>query len=69
VDFPTRSQKISTTATDNIFINIATRDSYSIWPIINGLSDHDTQSITFNTTTLKPPTKQVTEKKKLINIQ
>jgi hypothetical protein len=51
VDFTTRSQKNSTTATDNIFIYTA-RNSYSICPIINGLSDDDDQSITFNTITL-----------------
>jgi hypothetical protein len=64
VDFKTRSQKNSTTATDNIFI-YAARNSYSICPIINGLSDHDDQSITFNTITLKPPTKQVMEIRKI----
>ena len=49
----------------NIFIGIASRDSYSICPIINGLSDHDTQSMTFNIITLKPPTKQVIEVRKI----
>jgi hypothetical protein len=46
VNFPTRLQGNSATAIDNIFIGIAKRDSYSICPIINGLSDHVTQSIT-----------------------
>ena len=41
-----------------IFIDIARRDSNSTYPIINRVSDHDAQSITFNTITLKPPTKQ-----------
>jgi len=52
VDFPTRSQKISNTAIDHIFIDTATR-SYSICPITNGLSDHDDQTFnqTFNTIT------------------
>jgi hypothetical protein len=47
-NFPTRIQGNSATAIDNIFIDIAKRDSYSICPIFNGLSDHDAQSITFN---------------------
>jgi hypothetical protein len=64
VDFPTRSQKNSTTAIDNIFIDTA-RNSYSTCPVINGLSDHDDQSITFNTITLKLPTKQVMEMRKI----
>jgi len=49
----------------NIFIDIARRDSYSICPVINGLSDHDAQSITFNITILKPPIKQVMKVRKI----
>jgi hypothetical protein len=37
----------------------------SVCPIINRLSDHDTQSITSNTITLKLPTKQVVEMRKI----
>jgi 5-methylcytosine-specific restriction endonuclease McrBC regulatory subunit McrC len=58
VYFPSRIQGNSTTAIDNIFIDIAKRDSYSMCPKINGLSDNDVQSITFNTINLKPHTKQ-----------
>jgi hypothetical protein len=50
----------------NIFIDIARRDSFSVCPIINGLSDHDAQSITLNIITLKPPIKQVRKLGKLI---
>jgi hypothetical protein len=57
VDFPTKIQKNSITAIDDNFIDIARRDSYFVCPIINGLSDHDAQSVTFNTITWKPPTK------------
>jgi exonuclease III len=49
VNFPTRVQGNSAIAIDNIFIDITRRDNYSIRPILNGLSDHDAQSITFNT--------------------
>jgi hypothetical protein len=58
VNFPTRIQGNSATAIDNIFIDIARRDSYSIGPIINGLSDHVAQSITFNAINMKPHNKQ-----------
>jgi len=54
VDFPTRSQKNSATVIDNIFIDTA-RNSYSICSTINGLSDDDDYSITFNTITLNHP--------------
>jgi hypothetical protein len=64
VNFPTRCQKNSATVTDNIFIDIDRKHDYSICPIINGLSDHDTQLITFNTISLKPPIKQFMEIRK-----
>ena len=58
VNFPTRTQKSSATAIDNIFIDIAKKGNYSICPIINGLSDHDAQSITLHSFNLRPPTKK-----------
>jgi hypothetical protein len=64
VNFPTRCQKNSTTAVDNIFINIDRKNDYNICPIINGLSDHDAQLITLNEISLKPPTKQIMEIRK-----
>jgi len=45
VNFPTCIQKNSPTANDNIFIDTSKMDNYTISPIINGLSDHDAQSI------------------------
>jgi glucose-6-phosphate 1-dehydrogenase len=48
-----------------IFIDIAGRDSYSTCPIINGPFWSDAQSVTFNTIILKPPIKQVMEKRKI----
>jgi hypothetical protein len=59
VDFPTRIQGNSATAIDNIFIDITRRDEYYIRPIINGLSDHDAQSITPNTLKMRSCTKHV----------
>jgi hypothetical protein len=58
VNIPSRVQGNSATAIDNIFIDITRRDDYSIRPIINGLSNHDAQSITFNTINMKSYAKQ-----------
>jgi exonuclease III len=48
VYFPTRIQNTSATAIDNIFINVSKFDDYIIFPIVNGLSDHDAQLIAIN---------------------
>jgi hypothetical protein len=53
VYFPTRIQKNSATAIDNIFIDTSKFDNYVILPKINGLSDHDAQLITINDIHLK----------------
>jgi hypothetical protein len=45
VQFPPRIQNNSHSATDNIFINTFKFSSFSVYPIINGLSDHDAQCI------------------------
>ena len=63
-NFPIRCQKNSATAIDNIFTDIDRNNNYSICPIINGLTDHDTQLITLNTISLKPPIKQIMEIRK-----
>jgi len=56
VNFPTCTQQKSATAIDNIFTDATRIGNYTIHPIINGLSDHDAQSITFHTINSKPPT-------------
>jgi len=43
VDFPTRIYNNSITTIDNIFINTINLNSYSVYPCIKGLSDHDVQ--------------------------
>jgi hypothetical protein len=48
VNFPTWIQGNSATAIDNISIDIMRKDDNSTSPIINGLSDHDAQSIILN---------------------
>jgi len=42
-NFPTRCSKHSATAIDNIFIDIDSGNDYTLCPIMNGLSDHDSQ--------------------------
>ena len=58
INFPTRVQGNSATAIDNIFIDITRKENYSVRPIINGLSDHDAQSITFKTINMRTHAKQ-----------
>jgi hypothetical protein len=67
VNFPTRVQGNSATAIDNTFIDITRLDNYSIRFIINGLSHHDTQSITLNTVNMSVHAKQFKLIKKLTN--
>jgi hypothetical protein len=43
INFPVRVQNTSATATDKIFINLSQYESYTITPIINGVSEHDAQ--------------------------
>ena len=43
--FPTRIQNNSYTTIDNIFIDTFKFSNFTVKPIINGLSDHDTQSL------------------------
>lgn len=48
VNFPTRTQKHSSSAIDNIFLNTSQFNNYVITPMFNGLSDHDAQLLTLN---------------------
>jgi exonuclease III len=59
VNFPTHIQQHSTTAIDNMFIDITKMENYSIHSVVNGLSDHDAQSKTLHSFNLRPPTKKV----------
>jgi len=58
VNFSTRTHRHSATALDNIFIDTRKMNNYSICPIINGLSDHDAQSILTHSFNLRPPSKK-----------
>jgi len=59
VDFPTRIYNNSITTIDNIFINIANQNNFSVYPYINGLSDHDAQIIVLNDFVLMTHEKQL----------
>jgi hypothetical protein len=48
VIFPSRTQKHSSTAIGNIFINTLQFNNCVITPVFNGLSDHDAQFLTLN---------------------
>ena len=43
VRYPTRRMNGSNSAIDNIFIDLSHDGTYTLYPIINGLSDHDGQ--------------------------
>jgi hypothetical protein len=45
VQFPTRIQNNSYSTIDNIIINTSKFNNFFLFPIINGLSDHDAQTI------------------------
>ena len=56
VNFPTRIFNGSSTAIDNIFIDLSR--NFTIYPLINGLSDHDAQLLKLQNVTA--PIKQIT---------
>jgi exonuclease III len=46
--FPTRIQNKCSSQIDNIFINTTKFKEFSVYPIINGLSDHDAQGLSLH---------------------
>ena len=48
VEFPTRYGLISQTAIDSVFSDTSTIGKHELYPLINGLSDHDTQLLILN---------------------
>jgi hypothetical protein len=48
VHFPMRSQGLSSTAIDNIFIDTNQLLNYTVSPLYNGLADHDAQLLILN---------------------
>jgi hypothetical protein len=53
-DFPTRIYNESSSAIDDIFIDITILNNHQVLPLINGLSDHDAQIIILNVLQNKP---------------
>ena len=53
VTIPTRSQGISSTTIDNIFIDNSKISNYTVSAFFNGLSDHDAQLLTIKDINLK----------------
>jgi hypothetical protein len=49
ISFPTRLQKTSASAIDNMFLDTTRFDKYTVIPVINGLSDHDAQLLKIST--------------------
>jgi exonuclease III len=48
IQFPTRIQENSHTLIDNIFINTYRHEEFTVYPLVNGLSDHDAQVISMS---------------------
>jgi hypothetical protein len=65
VDFPTRIQKSTRSAIDNIFIDYSRLRTSSITPISNGLSDHDPQLVTIHDIALSSTTINYIRKRKI----
>jgi hypothetical protein len=66
VNFATRIQNDSSTAIDNIFVDSIRFISSSTSPIINGLSEHDTQYLMTDNTTAASNLIQLKKNKKTI---
>jgi hypothetical protein len=57
IDFPTRIQNTSKSAIDNIFIDYLRLETFKVFPIPNGLSDHDAQLVMMRDIMLPIPLK------------
>jgi hypothetical protein len=69
INFPTRVQNISSTAIDNIFIDVSQFESYTVIPITNGLSEQDAQLLKISTEYTLAPVRKLKLSGKLISIQ
>ena len=52
VQFPTRICNNSISTIDNIFINIVKYNNFTVYPFVNGKSDHDAQIIVLHDITI-----------------
>ena len=69
VHFPTRSQYQSSTAIDNIFIDTYKITNYTVFPLPNGLSDHEAQMININDVNLQQQNPHIYTIRTKTNIQ
>ena len=69
INFPTRLQNTSSTAIDNIFIDVSQFESYTVTPITNGLSGHDAQLLKISTGYTLAPVRKFKTVRKLISVQ
>jgi hypothetical protein len=69
VNFPTRIGNDIGTLIDNIFLDFMRLNHYSVYPMKNGLSDHDAQILILNK--LQIPFKKIISRNKirLINVE
>jgi len=58
VHFPNRSQHQCSTAIDNIFIDTYKFTNYTVFPLHNGLSDHDAQLLKLNDVNMQQQNQQ-----------
>jgi hypothetical protein len=64
VNFPSCIHHNSSSAIDSTMVG-----NYSINPVINGLSDHDAQVVTFHSLSLGPQIKKLCQLGRLLNLQ
>jgi hypothetical protein len=69
VNFAPRTQNDSSTAIDNIFVDITRLSSPSTYPIINGLSAHDAQILTVNNIVPASNTEPLKQRTREINTE
>ena len=68
INFPTRIQNTSSTAIDNISIDVSQFESYTVSPVTNGVSDHDAQLLKISTEYTLVPVNEFKMLGKLISI-
>ena len=68
IHFPTRNQNGSNTTVDNIFIDTNAFTNFKIIPIINEMSDHDSQLLIIKDSHMRIGTNYIKSKGKWMNV-
>jgi len=55
LQFPTRILNNDYTIIDNIFFNIFKYEKFSVYPLVNGLCDHDAQMLSISNIIIQDP--------------